>query len=166
MAEKKSQKGRYAKRTRTTKRDRRGNGRHAASERDVEIDAETVEKLGVLHCAQDDLAMYFGCDRALITRRFQKQPELREAYEKGQIAGKVSLRRRQMEIAERGNVAMLIWLGKQILGQVEAPQNVINVGAFAQANAGEMWTEEEIKAHLVEMQRAVLEEALRGNGQN
>ena len=163
MAEKKSQKGRYAKRTRTTKRDRRGNGNHAAGVKDVEIDAETVEKLGVIHCTQDDLAMYFGCDRAIITRRFQKQPELREAFERGQVAGKVNLRRRQIELAQRGNVAMLIWLGKQFLGQVETPHTVLNVGAFASANVDNR-KPEEVKAHLVEMQRAILEEALRGNG--
>jgi hypothetical protein len=160
MAEKKSQKGRYAKRTKTTKRSRSGNGRHSQGERDVKIDPEEVEKLGVLHCTQDELATYFGCDRALITRRFQKQPELRAAYERGQVAGKVSIRRRQVELAQRGNVGMLIWLGKQLLGQIENPGTVVNVGAFAQVNADPR-SEEEIKAHMVDMQRAVFEEAKR-----
>lgn len=34
---------------------------------------------------------------------------------------KVSLRRKQMQVAMEGNVSMLIWLGKNILDQKDAP---------------------------------------------
>jgi hypothetical protein len=37
--------------------------------------------------------------------------------EKGREAGKQSLRHKQFQVAMTGNVSMLIWLGKQILGQ-------------------------------------------------
>jgi hypothetical protein len=70
----------YAKRTRTTKRDRRGNGNHVAGVKDVEIDAETVEKLGVIDCTQDDLAAYFGCDRAIITRSVPKAARITRSF--------------------------------------------------------------------------------------
>jgi hypothetical protein len=38
---------------------------------------------------------------------------------KGKAEGNISLRRKQWQMAvEKGNVVMLIWLGKQMLGQV------------------------------------------------
>ena len=36
--------------------------------------------------------------------------------------GKIELRKKQWEIAMDGNVKMLIWLGKQYLGQSESPE--------------------------------------------
>ena len=40
-----------------------------------------------------------------------------QAYKKYSSTGKMSLRRQQYKVAEAGNVSMLIWLGKQYLGQ-------------------------------------------------
>ena len=34
---------------------------------------------------------------------------------------KIELRQKQWEVAMEGNVQMLIWLGKQVLGQTEQP---------------------------------------------
>lgn len=34
----------------------------------------------------------------------------------------MSLRRWQLEAAKKGNVVMMIWLGKQMLGQIERSQ--------------------------------------------
>ena len=40
-------------------------------------------------------------------------------YKKTSAAGKMSLRREQWRSAEKGNVTMQIWLGKQWLGQTD-----------------------------------------------
>ena len=42
-----------------------------------------------------------------------------QVYKKYSTTGKISVRRWQMQAAEKGNVSMLIWLGKQYLGQTE-----------------------------------------------
>lgn len=42
-----------------------------------------------------------------------------DAIKRGQEVGRSSLRGKQFEMAMKGNVAMLIWLGKQLLGQRE-----------------------------------------------
>lgn len=42
-----------------------------------------------------------------------------QAYAKFSSTGKMSLRRQQYKAAEAGNTSMLIWLGKQYLGQKE-----------------------------------------------
>ena len=44
-----------------------------------------------------------------------------DAYKKFSATGKTSLRRHQFDLAKKGNAAMLIWLGKQYLGQSDKP---------------------------------------------
>lgn len=45
---------------------------------------------------------------------------MRDAWEHGRALGMLSLRRKQSEMAQEGNVTMLIWLGKQLLGQKDS----------------------------------------------
>lgn len=44
-----------------------------------------------------------------------------ECFKKFSAGGKTSLRRLQFELARKGNATMLIWLGKQYLGQTDKP---------------------------------------------
>jgi len=46
----------------------------------------------------------------------------RDIYQKGREQGKQILRSLQNKAASNGNVTMLIWLGKQYLGQRETPE--------------------------------------------
>ena len=39
--------------------------------------------------------------------------------ERGKARGRISVRRMQMKLLEEGNATMGVWLGKQILGQVD-----------------------------------------------
>ena len=82
----------------------------------VEIDFGQLEKLSALHCTDEEIAAYFHCTPRTIENR-RKQPDFREAMERGRAKGRISLRRVQIKLAEGGNAAMAIWLGKQILGQ-------------------------------------------------
>lgn len=94
----------------------------------AEIDLNELEKLCGLHCTQPDLAAWFGVHLHTIENRIAsdelydydgEQMTFRQIMDRGYAKGRVSLRRRQMEAADRGNPAMLIWLGKQLLGQRE-----------------------------------------------
>ena len=79
----------------------------------LNIDPETVRKLARLHCTMEEMASFFGCHRETLRNNFS--PEI----DKGRAEGNISLRRKQWQMAvEKGNVVMLIWLGKQMLGQV------------------------------------------------
>jgi hypothetical protein len=51
--------------------------------------------------------------------RRRKERKFAETIERGRAKGKISLRRTQMRLAEEGNPALAIWLGKQLLGQAE-----------------------------------------------
>ena len=45
------------------------------------------------------------------------QMTLRELMEIGRAKGRISIRRQQMTLLEKGNATMAIWLGKNLLGQ-------------------------------------------------
>jgi hypothetical protein len=73
------------------------------------------EKLIVEHAAMgytmQELAELTGVSEDTLSRRYA------EAIKRGRSLRNASLRRRQYEIAMEGNSTMLIWLGKQYLGQ-------------------------------------------------
>jgi hypothetical protein len=79
----------------------------------LEIDEETVEKLAGIHCTMEEIAYVVGCSVDTLERRFA------ETIKAGKAKGRTSLRRHQWLSAEKGNVTMLIWLGKQLLGQTD-----------------------------------------------
>ena len=77
------------------------------------IDPKEVEKLAGLGCTNTEIAAFFGCSKDLIGKSYSTN------VEKGKENGKIRLRQWQMKAAQKGNVAMLIWLGKQMLGQAD-----------------------------------------------
>lgn len=96
-----------------------------------QFDLEVVEKLGTLHCTMEDMAGFLGADHKTVEGRMRDNPDFAAAYKRGLGKGQVSLRRRQFEAMENGSVAMMIWLGKQWLGQTE---KIESVGADAGEN--------------------------------
>lgn len=81
------------------------------------IDLDQVEKLAGLYCTDEDMAAFFGITREAFVRRKSKEPAILEAIERGKGKGRVSLRRAQFSKALAGHPTMLVWMGKQILGQ-------------------------------------------------
>jgi hypothetical protein len=78
----------------------------------LDIDAEQVKRLARLHCTMQEMADFFGCHRDTLHNNFSAE------IDKGRSEGNISLRRKQWQVAvENGNPVMLIWLGKQMLGQ-------------------------------------------------
>jgi len=83
----------------------------------IEIDLKQLESLCQLQPTDAEIAAFFGVSEGLIADRKQNDPEFMSAYIKGYETGKLSLRRWQFKKAQEGNATMLIWLGKQLLGQ-------------------------------------------------
>ena len=79
----------------------------------LDIDPTEVEKLAMIHCTMEEIAAVVNCSVDTLERRFA------EVIKRGRENGKASLRRMQYLSAQKGNVAMMIWLGKQLLGQRE-----------------------------------------------
>ena len=77
------------------------------------IDTKLVQSLARIGCTHSEIATICGVAEPTIRRR------CRVEIDKGYDEMRMSLRRWQYEKAKEGNVAMLIWLGKQHLGQRE-----------------------------------------------
>jgi hypothetical protein len=88
---------------------------------------------------------------------------LRKLFQHGRLQGNATLRRKQYQLATQGdgNCTMLIWLGKQLLGQRDEPATVLNLTATAHADTR---TPEQLKDEVINLQRAVFAEAHRLNG--
>ena len=74
-----------------------------------------VQKLSKFGMTNVEIADFFGCDESLIRKSYS------EYLTKGRAEMKLRLRQLQWKSAEKGNAVMLIWLGKQILGQSDIP---------------------------------------------
>jgi hypothetical protein len=79
----------------------------------LQVDPDMVEKLAGIGCPNTEIAAIVGCSVDTLDRRFA------DVIHKGREICKTRLRKKQIEVALAGNVSMLIWLGKQMLGQAE-----------------------------------------------
>ena len=77
------------------------------------IDVKQIEQLASFGCTNTEIASFFGCSSDLLEKSYS------EFLTKGRDKGKIKLRQLQWRTAEQGNVTMLIWLGKQVLGQAD-----------------------------------------------
>lgn len=87
----------------------------------VELDSKIFENLCQIQCTKDEICSVFECDEKTLTRWCKDEYGLgfSDVYKKKSKVGKISLRRLQWKSAQSGNVSMLIWLGKQYLGQTD-----------------------------------------------
>ena len=77
------------------------------------LPTDKVEQLASFGCTNREIASYFECSESLLSKSYSS------FITKGRDKGKIRLRQLQYKAAERGNTSMLIWLGKQILGQTD-----------------------------------------------
>ena len=82
------------------------------------INLEELKKLCRLNCTMPEISSYFNIPLRTLEDRYTNDMEVRTAIDKGRNEGKLSLRRKQIQIMdETNNPTMAIWLGKQLLGQ-------------------------------------------------
>lgn len=85
----------------------------------AKIDWDKVKKLCYIHCTKEEIAHILEISEDTIDRACKREYKDNFAvlYKRWSAGGKMSLRRKQVEVAMKGNVSMLIWLGKQQLNQ-------------------------------------------------
>lgn len=81
-----------------------------------DIPADKVKLLASFGCSYIEIGKYFGCSEGVIRKRFKTE------YEQGREEMKLSLRQMQWKNAQQGNTALLIFLGKNFLGQTDKSQ--------------------------------------------
>jgi len=75
-----------------------------------------------IQCTRDEICDILNVSETTLNRRIKEQgiegvDNFEALYKKHQGEGKASLRRAQWKAAQDGNPTMLVWLGKQMLGQ-------------------------------------------------
>ena len=81
------------------------------------IDPDEVYKLASYGCTMEEMSDFFQIDRETLKYNFWNY------IKQGQASTRVRLRKSQLDVAYSGNPTMLIWLGKQMLGQTDTPQS-------------------------------------------
>ena len=98
------------------------------------IPPDEVYKLACLYCSYQEIADWFNIPRETLKYNF------RDLIQKGYNSTKQGLRRAQIEVAMKGNVTMLIFLGKNLLGQSDNPME-------SNDQAPLPWTDEQNPPH-------------------
>ena len=90
--------------------------RRRAKNKVSDIPPEELKRVALLNPAAEELAFVFDIPLTH-AEDLLKGEEIQEELLKGRGGRRLSLKRAQWKSAMGGNVAMLIWLGKQDLGQ-------------------------------------------------
>lgn len=92
----------------------------------IELNWEQVNECARIGCTGEEIASILGCSYDTLERRVKETFEMPCAEylksQRGEVCA--SLRRTQLRLALKGDRTMLIWLGKQLLGQKEPSQHV------------------------------------------
>jgi hypothetical protein len=81
------------------------------------VDPDEVYRMSLLGCTMEEMAQFFQIDRETLKYNFW------DYIKQGESETRQRLRNAQIELALKGNATMLIWLGKQMLGQSDNPVN-------------------------------------------
>ncbi|HCJ37806.1 MAG TPA: hypothetical protein DHV37_05710 [Erysipelotrichaceae bacterium] len=94
---------------------------------EIKISKEDFEKLCAMQCTLVEIAGFFDCSEDTIEnwcKKTYRGQTFSEVYKRKSARGKISVRRKQFQVADAGNPTMLIWLGKQYLNQKEPRQEL------------------------------------------
>jgi hypothetical protein len=90
---------------------------------------QAVERLGSLQCTLDELAQFLRVSQPTLSARFHEQPDLREAWTRGQSQGRMALRRLLWDKAQLPNasgVKAAIYLANSLLWSDEQTTPIID----------------------------------------
>lgn len=114
------------------------------------LDEKLIRSLASIHCTMNEIATALGVSVDLLERRYA------DIIKEGRDHGKTSLRRYMWKaVTENGNIVMMIWLSKNLLGMSDkVEQTTQNVHLIEQAKAiGNMSKEELIRLTQKELER-------------
>ena len=84
----------------------------------ISPDPDKIQMLASFGCSITEIAKYFRIDESTVRKNYKDE------LETGRESLKVKIRQLQLKFAERGNTALLIWLGKQFLDQSEPRREI------------------------------------------
>ena len=84
---------------------------HTGGRVKIHVDMEELDRLVRIGCRDNDIAAHFGLSETTLQRRFGSRVSKRRSEIRN------SLREKQVDLALAGDRTMLIWLGKNMIGQ-------------------------------------------------
>src|SRR4029077_20774331 len=82
------------------------------------IDLAVVERSASIGCTKEEISALCGVAHSTFFKHLAEDPDIQKAIDRGAELGRATLRRAQWKGAVMdGNPTMMIWLGKQLLGQ-------------------------------------------------
>ena len=116
----------------------------------IVIDWEQFDKLCALQCPLSEIACWFKCSEDTIENACKREQNMTFsdyfAIKRGN--GKISLRRKQYDVAMAGSIPMLIWLGKQYLQQSDKMEQKVEANQQSQVT---IIADDELKARLAKI---------------
>ncbi len=93
------------------------------------IDYKTLDSLCQIQCTGEECASILGMDYDTLNNRLKEDGNgcFSDYYNEKAPGGRASLRRRQYKAAMEGNATMLVWLGKNWLGQTDKHESTVEV---------------------------------------
>jgi hypothetical protein len=96
-------------------------GRRSGPGSSVKIDLGVLERGASIGCTMHELKALSGTPHSTFFKHLAEDPEVKAAIERGAELGRATLRRAQWQAAVSDkNPTMLVWLGKQLLGQQDS----------------------------------------------
>ena len=91
-----------------------------------QLDYKKLDAMCAIHCTGEECAAILGISYDTLNRALKRDGNkgFAEYCKQKGASGKMSLRRKQFGHGMSGNSTMLIWLGKQWLGQVEKTEQI------------------------------------------
>jgi len=92
-----------------------------------EVDWEQVDRMCAIHCTGEEQAALLNMHYETLNTRCHEEKDMSflEYFKEKSASGKMSLRRKQYTSAMDGNTTMLVWLGKNWLGQTDKTETEI-----------------------------------------
>jgi hypothetical protein len=97
--------------------------REASKLRSHTLDLKKIRAWSQVGCTRDEIAALLNVDQGWLDDAITKDGDLEEAILCGFVDFKHSLRSTQARLALSGHPGMLIWLGKQFLGQSDKQES-------------------------------------------
>lgn len=110
----------------------------------AKIDKAELEKLQRIYLSEQEVADWFDVTVKTLRRFIRKNYDstFGQFREKGFVRTRAGIKRVQIEKALRGDNTMLIWCGKQYLGQSEKVEQLVEVEEKIECNLN--WADEQI----------------------
>ena len=108
------------------------------------VDLELVSELAKIQCTDEEIAACCHVSTETLRRRKREDTKLAEAIAAGRQAGRMSLRRLMRQQAEKGDIRMILMLGKNLLGYTDKPEGLSPADADGVEQSPEEMSDDEL----------------------